>query len=58
MALQYLAAMSPAPPDYHQLLVAVRQRVRKAQYRTLQQVNQQQMQLYWDLGQLIAERQQ
>ena len=29
-----------------------------AQYRALQQVNQQQIQLYWDLGQLIAERQQ
>jgi len=36
----------------------VKQRVREAQYRALQQVNQQQMQLYWDLGQLIAERQQ
>ncbi|MEJ7662636.1 MAG: DUF1016 N-terminal domain-containing protein [Hymenobacter sp.] len=36
----------------------MKQRVRAAQYRALQQVNQQQMQLYWDLGQLIAERQQ
>ncbi|GAA4001894.1 hypothetical protein GCM10022408_11500 [Hymenobacter fastidiosus] len=34
------------------------QRVRAAQYRALQQVNREQMQLYWDLGQLIAERQQ
>ena len=50
--------MNPAPPDYHQLLTAVKLRVREAQYRALQQVNQQQMQLYWDLGQLIAERQQ
>jgi len=40
------------------LLAAVKQRVRDAQYRALQQVNQQQMQLYWDLGQLIADRQQ
>jgi predicted nuclease of restriction endonuclease-like (RecB) superfamily len=50
--------MNSTPTDYHQLLTAVKQRVREAQYRALQQVNQQQMQLYWDLGQLIAERQQ
>ena len=50
--------MNPTTPDYHQLLSAVKQRMREAQYRALQQVNQQQMQLYWDLGQLIAERQQ
>ena len=50
--------MQPAPPDYSALLLAVKQRVREAQYRALQQVNQQQIQLYWDLGRLIAERQQ
>ncbi|HEX8326027.1 MAG TPA: PDDEXK nuclease domain-containing protein [Hymenobacter sp.] len=50
--------MTPTPPDYQHLLTAVKQRVREAQYRALQQVNQQQIQLYWDLGQLIAERQQ
>lgn len=50
--------MNSAPPDYSQLLADVKQRVRAAQYRALQQVNQQQIQLYWDLGQLIAERQQ
>ena len=50
--------MNPTPPNYQQLLLEVKQRVRAAQYRALQQVNQQQMQLYWDLGQLIAERQQ
>ncbi len=50
--------MQLPPPDYSQLLHAVKQRVREAQYRALQQVNQQQIQLYWDLGRLIAERQQ
>ncbi len=50
--------MQLPPPDYSQLLQAVKQRVREAQYRALQQVNQQQIQLYWDLGRLIAERQQ
>jgi hypothetical protein len=37
--------VSPAPTDYHHLLAAVKQRVRDAQYRALQQVNQQLMQL-------------
>ena len=50
--------MNPAPTDYHQLPTAAKQRVREAQYRALQQVNQQQIQLYWDLGRLIAGRQQ
>ena len=46
------------PADYQYLLIDIKQRVREAQYRALQQVNQQQIQLYWDLGRLIAERQQ
>lgn len=50
--------MNPTPPDYQHLLTDIKQRVREAQYRALQQVNQQQIQLYWDLGRLIAERQQ
>ena len=49
---------SPTPPDYPQLLADIKQRVLAAQYRALQKVNQEQMQLYWDLGRLIAERQQ
>ncbi|UYZ63390.1 PDDEXK nuclease domain-containing protein [Hymenobacter weizhouensis] len=43
--------------DYQQLLADIKQRVRAAQYRALQAVNQEQMQLYWELGRLIAERQ-
>ena len=50
--------MQLPPPDYSALLQAVKQRVREVQYRALRQVNQQQIQLYWDLGRLIAERQQ
>ncbi|QIL78261.1 MULTISPECIES: YhcG family protein [Hymenobacter] len=50
--------MTSLPSDYAQLLTALTHRVRAAQYRALQQVNREQMQLYWDLGQLIAERQQ
>ncbi len=37
--------MNPTAPDYHQLLTAVKQRVREAQYQALRQVNQQQIQL-------------
>ena len=50
--------MLSLPSDYAQLLTALKLRVRAAQYRALQQVNREQMQLYWDLGQLIAKRQQ
>jgi len=32
--------MNPALPDYQHLLSDIRQRVREAQYRTLQHVNQ------------------
>jgi len=35
-----LGPMNPAPTDYNQLLTAAKQRVREAQYRALQQVNQ------------------
>jgi predicted nuclease of restriction endonuclease-like (RecB) superfamily len=50
--------MPALPSDYAQLLAALKHRVRAAQYRALQQVNREQMQLYWDVGQRIAERQQ
>ena len=49
--------MQPAGPDYQQFLLDIKQRVRAAQYRALQRVNEEQMQLYWELGRLIAERQ-
>ncbi len=49
-ARPYLGVMNPTSPDYHQLLTAVKQRVREAQYHALQQVNRQQIQLYWDLA--------
>ena len=48
----------PLPPDYAKLLTEIKSRVREAQHRALQHVNREQMQLYWDLGRLIAERQQ
>ncbi|SMB80809.1 protein of unknown function DUF1016 [Hymenobacter roseosalivarius DSM 11622] len=46
------------PSDYQQLLTDIKERVRRAQYQALRQVNQQQIALYWELGQLIVEKQQ
>ena len=56
--MRYFSQMPTPFTDYHHLLLDVTQRVRAAQYQALRQVNQQQIQLYWDLGRLIAERQQ
>jgi isocitrate dehydrogenase kinase/phosphatase len=47
-------------PDtaYQQFAVEVKQRIRQAQYQALKAVNKEQIQLYWELGRLIVERQQ
>jgi len=50
--------MTPNPTDYTQFLTDVKQRIRLAQYEALRAVNREQIQLYWDLGRLIVERQQ
>lgn len=47
----------PVPADYGALLVAVRERVRAAQYQALKAVNRELVGLYWDIGRLIVERQ-
>lgn len=46
-----------ATPDYSQLLTAVKERVRTAQYAALKSVNHELVGLYWDIGQMIVERQ-
>lgn len=43
--------------DYHQLLGAIRQRIRAAQYAALKAVNQELIALYRDIGKMIVERQ-
>ena len=48
----------PASNDYRQLLVDIKQRIRSAQYTALKAVNQELIALYWDIGQLIVDRQQ
>lgn len=43
--------------DYFQLLSAVKERVRSAQYAALKAVNSELVGLYWDIGRMIVERQ-
>jgi predicted nuclease of restriction endonuclease-like (RecB) superfamily len=44
-------------PDYARLLTEVKERVRSAQYAALKVVNAELVRLYWDIGRMIAERQ-
>lgn len=50
--------MIPNDLTYQQLFNDIKQRVREAQYKALQSVNHEQIQLYFELGRLIVERQQ
>ncbi|NMG20941.1 PDDEXK nuclease domain-containing protein [Brasilonema bromeliae] len=43
---------------YGELLIAVKQRIRAAQYEALKAVNKELIALYWDIGRLIVSRQQ
>jgi predicted nuclease of restriction endonuclease-like (RecB) superfamily len=43
---------------YGALLVEIKERIRKAQYKALREVNRELVKLYWDIGKIIAERQQ
>ena len=47
----------PVPADYGALLVAVKERVRAAQYQALKAVNKELVGLYWDIGRMIVGRQ-
>ncbi len=44
--------------DYTKLLGEIKQRIRSAQYEALKAVNKELIALYWDIGRMIAERQQ
>jgi len=46
-----------SPNDYRQLFIEVKERVRNAQYQALKAVNTELVGLYWDIGRMIAERQ-
>jgi predicted nuclease of restriction endonuclease-like (RecB) superfamily len=42
---------------YGQLLIAIKERIRKAQHQALKAVHREQIDLYWDIGRMIVERQ-
>jgi len=44
-------------PDYKKFLAEVKDRIFKAQYEALKRVNRQLIELYWDIGRMIVERQ-
>ncbi len=46
------------PKDYFTLLRDIKERIRSAQYAALKEVNKELISLYWDIGQMIVERQQ
>ena len=51
-------AESRVPSDsYGALLREIKDRIRSAQYAALRAVNRQLIELYWDIGRLIVERQ-
>ena len=45
------------PDDYSGFLAEVRERIRSAQYAALKAVNKELVGLYWDIGQMIVQRQ-
>ena len=49
---------SSAQNSYHALLIEIKERIRSAQYAALRAVNLELLSLYWDIGQLIDQRQQ
>jgi len=49
--------MNIEQPIYPTFLSDIKQRIRDAQYAALKAVNKEQIQLYWDLGRMIVEKQ-
>jgi predicted nuclease of restriction endonuclease-like (RecB) superfamily len=47
----------PIPNDYASLLAEIKERVRTAQYTALRAVNKELVGLYWDIGEMISDRQ-
>lgn len=44
-------------PDYMAMLAEIKERIRSAQYEALKAVNRELVGLYWDIGQMVCERQ-
>jgi len=49
--------MTNLPEDYGSLLIEVKERIRAGQYQALRAVNKELIGLYWDIGRMIARRQ-
>ncbi len=49
--------MSKQPPNYPIFFNMVKERIHKAQYQALKKVNKELIQLYWDIGKMIVEKQ-
>lgn len=45
------------PGDYGELLRKIKERVRSAQYAALRMANREMIEMYWDIGRMIADRQ-
>jgi hypothetical protein len=45
-------------PDYAQFLVEIKERIHKSRYEAAKMVNREIIQLYWDIGRSIVEKQQ
>ena len=43
--------------EYREFLAEIRQKIRDAQYKALKAVNKELINLYWDIGKMIVERQ-
>lgn len=46
------------PNDYNHFLIEIKERIRSAQYEAMKAVNKEMIQLYWDIGKQITEKQQ
>src|SRR5437762_3396764 len=59
MARKKNAALTPTglPADYAAFLESLKSRVQQAQTKAMLSVNRELIQLYWDIGRLIVERQ-
>ncbi len=49
--------MHPQKTEYINFLGDIKQRIRSAQYEAMKAVNKQRIQLYWDIGKMIVEKQ-
>ena len=56
--LDTIQTINNNPTGYSQFLVEIKERIQKSRYEAAKAVNQEIIQLYWDIGRLITEKQQ